>query len=274
MADMSPHIQRADDDVVHDVVFVGFGPASLAIAIALHDALEIEHLDVPTDKPKVRFLERQQQFGWHKGMLLPGARMQISFIKDLATLRDPRSKFTFLNYLYCHRRLISFNNLGTFRPHRAEFEAYMRWCADHFDHVVDYGYTVNSISVHQRNPTSDVIQSFSISSVNTTTGEVAQIRTKKVVVAVGGTPKIPRPLQLHHPRIIHSSQYEIQLRYLFQNGDRPRVAVIGAGQSAAEIFIDIPRRLPGAQSILLIRGDALRPSDDSPLCVIDLSSHD
>ena len=59
---------------VFDLICVGFGPASLAIAVALRD-LQIS--------AKILFLERQPRFAWHAGMLLPGARMQISFLKDV-----------------------------------------------------------------------------------------------------------------------------------------------------------------------------------------------
>ena len=61
-------------DSMFDLVCVGFGPASLAIAVAMHD------LSIPA---RVLFLERQSHFVWHAGMLLPGARMQISFLKDV-----------------------------------------------------------------------------------------------------------------------------------------------------------------------------------------------
>ncbi len=84
-------LESPDVDAVQDLICVGFGPASLAIAVALHDALEAGSL-APT--PKVLFLEKQEHFAWHAGMLLPGAKMQISFMKDLATLRNPRSAFT------------------------------------------------------------------------------------------------------------------------------------------------------------------------------------
>ncbi|KAI7031412.1 hypothetical protein KC364_g8664, partial [Hortaea werneckii] len=62
-------LQRFGDDEVHDLVCVGFGPASLAIAVALHDILEDGQPRLRTYSPKVRFLEKQQQFRWHAGML-------------------------------------------------------------------------------------------------------------------------------------------------------------------------------------------------------------
>ena len=104
----------------YDLVCIGFGPASLAIAIALHDR---------GVKSRVLYIEKQRGFVWHGGMLLPNTRMQISFLKDLATLRDPRSKFTFLNYLKTKNRLVPFTNLSTFLPLREEYNDYMSWCA-------------------------------------------------------------------------------------------------------------------------------------------------
>lgn len=52
--------------------------------------------------------------------------MQISSLKDLATPSEPRSRFTFLNYLFEKGRLNQFINLGTFLPTRAEYEDYLR----------------------------------------------------------------------------------------------------------------------------------------------------
>jgi len=40
--------------------------------------------------------------------------------------------------------------------------------------------------------------------------------------------------------------------------------VIGAGQSAAEVFVDLTRRYPHVDASLVIRSSALKPADDSP----------
>ncbi|EAQ85528.1 hypothetical protein CHGG_09542 [Chaetomium globosum CBS 148.51] len=97
----SRYLEPTDANSELDLVCVGFGPASVAIAVALHDSMEAGKM---AQAPKVLFLEKQPQFAWHAGMLLPGAKMQISFVKDLASLRDPRSNFTFLNYLHKNNR--------------------------------------------------------------------------------------------------------------------------------------------------------------------------
>ena len=69
---------------MYDLIGVGFGPANLALAIAIDD-----HNRHCPDEERIEalFLERSQHFAWHPGMLLPHTTMQISFLKDLATLR-------------------------------------------------------------------------------------------------------------------------------------------------------------------------------------------
>ena len=88
------------DRTIYDAIGVGFGPSNLALAIALDEATRRRGRSFTT-----RFIEKQARFAWHGGMLLPGSDMQISFLKDLVLLRDPTSRFTFLNYLHARGRL-------------------------------------------------------------------------------------------------------------------------------------------------------------------------
>lgn len=135
-------LERAGDDELHDIVCVGFGPAALSIAVALNDSIEAKDPSLRTLSPKVRFIERQPTYQWHPGMLLEDSKMQITFMKDMATLRNPRSHFTFVNYLHNQQRLVQFTNLNTMLPKRLEYNDYMRWCASAFDSVVEYGRSV------------------------------------------------------------------------------------------------------------------------------------
>jgi L-ornithine N5-oxygenase len=248
-----------------DLLCIGFGPASLAIAIALHDSFS------PTasgPKPKTLFLEKQPQFAWHAGMQLPGARMQISFLKDLATPRDPRSKFTFINYLFTQGRLNQFINLGTFLPSRMEYEDYLRWCARHFEREgkVAYGMDVQAVKPASHSLDGKVT-SWEVSARDTT-GSLIVRRAKHIVIAVGGKPVIPDSMQgLKH--VAHSSQFATTIGQIEEREKgldrKARFAVVGSGQSAAEIFNDLCSRFPESEVRLVIRGASLRPSDDSPL---------
>lgn len=278
-------LRHTSHEELHDLVCVGFGPASLAIAVALHDMLSTpDAVSSPRmcHPPKVAFLERQTHFAWHAGMLVPGATMQITFIKDLATLRNPKSDFTFLNYLHCRQRLIHFSNLGTFTPLRLEYEDYLRWCAGWFDEVVEYDQEVVDVTPERFSANNSKITSFVVRSKDGTTGQITSYRTKHVVIAVGGRPRVPRALPINHPRVFHSSRYTRVISTLLKDIDPQRhaasngnchaaltrpvhVAVMGNGQSAAEIFNDLHSRCPHAKTSMFIKGAALRPSDDSPL---------
>lgn len=190
--------------------------------------------------------------------------MQISFVKDLATLRDPRSEFTFLNYLHRQGRLVEFTNLGTFLPTRAEYEDYLRWCASFFDHVVRYNELVTAISADGNG--SSEVRTFTVRAKDGVTQEMRCYRTRNVLVAPGGQPSVPKTLPATHPHVIHSSQYAHEVLRLLPEATAPyRVAVIGAGQSAAEIFYNVQSMYPNAHVWMVMRQEFLRPSDDSPL---------
>ncbi|KAL2039088.1 hypothetical protein N7G274_008137 [Stereocaulon virgatum] len=163
-----------DPEDIFDLVCVGFGPASLAIAVALHDR---------GVRAKVLFIERQRSFSWHAGMLLPNARMQISFMKDLATLRDPRSKFTFVNYLKTKDRLVAFTNLSTFLPLRDEFNDYLTWCASQFEQ--DVRYCQETISILPINSCQEPVKSWQVVSKDVNTNRQGFVTARHVVVAIG-----------------------------------------------------------------------------------------
>lgn len=93
---------------VLDVVGIGFGPANLAVAVVLEELAE------SGTRLRAAFVESKPAFSWHPGMMLPGANMQIAFPKDLATMRNPRSAYTFFNYLHNKGRMVDFINQQTF----------------------------------------------------------------------------------------------------------------------------------------------------------------
>ncbi|KAK5940434.1 hypothetical protein PMZ80_006849 [Knufia obscura] len=258
-------LSQTRTDAVHDLLSIGFGPASLAIAVAIYDILEQRALTGSTSfTPKVRFLERQSAFGWHAGMLLPGTKMQISFIKDLATMRNPKSRFTFLNYLKEHNRLAQFANLDTFLPFRVEFEDYLKWSACHFSDLVEYSQDVTSVKPLKLDG-SQKFNCLEVTSKDVSTGATSVQHARNIVIAIGGRPSIPSVFPRGHERIIHSSRYNLHISSVLPNKDKAySIAVIGAGQSAAEVFNDLQSRYPNSKNLLLMRDTALRPSDDSP----------
>ncbi|KAL8971553.1 MAG: hypothetical protein Q9183_001001, partial [Haloplaca sp. 2 TL-2023] len=240
----------------YDLVCIGFGPASLAIAIALRDR---------RINARVLYLEKQKSFMWHAGMLLPNARMQISFLKDMATLRDPTSEFTFINYLKTKNRLVAFTNLSTFLPLREEYNDYMSWCASHFEDDVQYASEAVSVSAIN-NDFGGPTDGWQITSRDTETNQRSTVTAKNAVIAIGGKPRIPVdvPEDLKSC-VIHSSSYSTAIaRSLPDPQTEYAIAVVGGGQSSAEIFNDLQTRYPSSSATLFTGASALKPSDDSP----------
>lgn len=259
----SKYLAAFDLDVDYDLICVGFGPASLSVAIALHDSIASSklHFDSP---PKVLFIEKQSRFTWHAGMLLPGAKMQIPFMIDLATLRDPQSHFTFLSYLHHQGRLFDFTNLRAFFPARVEFEDYLRWCSSHFDHLVQYGREVVSISPAVRK--NNAVTMFTVKAQSSVTGDGYTVRGRNVLLATGGQPSLPQTLPAQNPRILHSSQYLYMIdKILADRNSAYKVIVVGAGQSAAEIFQSVQKLYPNSSTRLVMHPEFLKPCDDTPL---------
>lgn len=241
---------------VHDVLGVGFGPSNLALAIAAKEWQEAG------GQANLAFIERKPGFNWHEGMLIDGSTMQISFLKDLVTLRNPQSRFTFINYLKAQGRLEDFINIQTFFPTREEYNDYLSWAAGHFKEQVHYGQQVEAVTPWLE--AGEVVGM--VVSARQADGQVTQHHTRHLVMGLGGAPNIPAAFSgVTDPRVVHSSQYRGRIDTLLADRQRPlKVAVVGGGQSAAEIFEDLTLRFPNVEASMIVRASALKPSDDSP----------
>jgi lysine N6-hydroxylase/L-ornithine N5-oxygenase len=238
---------------IHDLIGIGFGPSNIALAITLEEKKQ-EGYEIDAF-----FVEKQSSFAWHANMMLDNTHMQISFLKDLATLRNPSSHFTFINYLHQKQRLQDFINLKTFFPSRHEFNDYLAWAASHFDDRCAYGEEVLEVLPEKRNDEVTLLRVRSRDSQ----GAFQERFARNLIVSVGGVPSIPECFDhlRDDGRIFHSNSY---LREIARHGNAERIAVVGAGQSAAEIFMDLNGR-PGAPHVdLVMRARAIKPSDDSP----------
>jgi L-ornithine N5-monooxygenase len=238
------------DQEIYDLIGVGFGPSNLSLAVALDEA------QTPI---RAKFLEAQPKFAWHPGMMIPGADMQISFLKDLVGQRNPQSPYTFVNYLHHKGRLNRFINRKTFFPSRVEFNDYLSWVAAQFP-VCDYDRRVVGIEAvdhHGAVDTVDVV-------TRAANGNETRYRARNLVIAPGGAPKFPAFCNDHadDPRVVHSKDYMTSVVPSLRPGER--IAIIGAGQSAAEIFADLADRPEAPQLDLIMRGRTIKPSDDSP----------
>lgn len=243
-----------DDARVYDVIGVGFGPSNLALAIAMS-----EHNGRAGDDDTVSglFLERQATFGWHRGMLIDDATMQVCFLKDLVTLRNPASEFGFLSYLHGRNRLLDFINYKSLYPLRVEFHDYLEWAAAKVEDVVRYGHEVAAVRPVVRD---GAVVAFDVVT-STPSGGQSVCRARNLVFGLGLEPTVPSGARLG-ARIWHSHDL---LRRVAGIGERPpsRFVVVGAGQSAAEATAYLHRRFPEAEVCAVFSRYGYSPADDS-----------
>jgi lysine/ornithine N-monooxygenase/predicted FMN-binding regulatory protein PaiB len=238
---------------IYDVVGVGFGPSNLALAVRAREL---------SPAPSCVFLERHESFEWHRGMLIEGERMQVSFLKDLASLRNLASPYTFLQYTRAKGRLEHFVNLGEFRPTRLEYADYLRWVAGHFADQVCYGVAVDAIDAVPGDTGEEV---FRVAGRAVRSGEPVSVRARNVVVATGGRPHIPSFASGPLPNVVHSSQFLLHFPSLFPDTlAEHSFLVVGGGQSAGEIVAYLLTHYANSRVHLVLSGSAPRPTDNSP----------
>ncbi|MFD7971057.1 SidA/IucD/PvdA family monooxygenase [Streptomyces clavifer] len=240
----------------YDLIGVGFGPSNLALAIA------VEELDPGRS---CLFLERNTGVRWHPGMLIEGARMQISYLKDLVSLRNLASPYTFLSYLKAKGRLEKFINVGASRPTRLEYQDYLSWVAEDFGHVVRYESEVVAV-VPVAGPGSETLDLLRVRVRDAGSAEFHDLYARNVVHAGGGTPRRGAPGQIcDASSVIHSSTFLDTFPARFPDHDAALdLGVVGDGQSAAEITSHVLKGYPNARVHLFVPGYALRATDNNP----------
>jgi len=243
-----------------DVLGLGFGPSNLSLAAVIEEESEATF----GRQLKTLFIERQPCFAWQPEMLLQGAQIQLSFLKDLVTLRNPQSRFTFLCYLKAKGRLDKFINLREFFPTRVEFNDYYTWIAEQLRHQVRYGGEVVSVDPVVRDSDGKV-ELVKVSVCDVQTGAIGEYLARNLEVATGGVPVVPAGVELQADgKIFHSQNFLRQVNKKFPDrGKDYRFVVVGSGQSAAEIFQYLFVHYPNARVTSTIRRFAYKPADDS-----------
>lgn len=233
-----------------DFVGLGFGPSNLSLAVAAQElAPQLNGL----------FLERNPELSWHAGMMFDRSNVQISFLKDLVTLRNPSSPFSFLHYLQDRGRLERFVNLRRFHPTREEYQDYLRWAAERCGADVRYGTNILSVK-----PCPDSKPDhFEICTEEVGSGARSLFRARNIVIATGGAARLPDGCETGG-RIMEASQVLSNLGNQVPDPDAPaRFVVAGDGQSSGEVVLELLRTYRRAEVHVCVSGYSLRPADSS-----------
>lgn len=208
---------------IYDIIGVGFGPSNLALAVAIKEEKELNNSNV-----RSLFLEKKAGFSWHEDMQFDDVTIQTSFLKDLVTLNNPQSYYSFLNYLKTQDRLYDFLNLKTFFPSRYEFAQYFKWVASYLEDMVEYGSEVQMI---------ELIETEKLYKITISNNQETMIYyAKNIVIAAGLEKNLTEFSNLDNKRVIHSNKFKKGIKELgIKKNDHNTFFVVGAGQSSGEI---------------------------------------
>ncbi|MCP1446494.1 lysine N6-hydroxylase [Pseudomonas sp. GGS8] len=221
----------------YHLVGIGAGPANLSLAALLHN----------NEKAPNLFIDQKQQFSWHDEQMLDGATLQVSIFKDLASLSDPTNRFTFLSYLHDQGRIYHFLNAQFAQVPRREFRNYLAWAAEKNENVI-FGEKVLHINFN------DVF----IIKTNKRT-----ITANNIAIGVGTQPWVP---EFAKPHLGKENFHICEYLQKSSNLAGKRVAVVGGGQSGAEVFLDLlsrPFHERPSQICWISRRRNFSPIDDS-----------
>lgn len=230
---------------VVDVIGIGFGPSNLALAICLQEL---------GSGLGAKFFDAQSKPEWQREMLLSGSDIQNNPVRDLVTPRNPKSHFSFINYLKETGRLFEYLNLPSKYPLRREYAAYVEWVGSHFASAVASGVRTEGlrVSAYRGQP----IWMIENSDGSTFSG-------RALVVGTGRTPNVPTAFQaILGERVFHLTEYGSRIAKV--PATTKRIGIIGASQSAVEITLDLLGRFSDAEIYSIQRGFGFRLKDTSP----------
>lgn len=227
-----------------DLAGIGAGPFNLAVAALLHG------------KPlRSRFFDRKGNYSWHPGLMLPGAALQTSYLKDLVTPVDPTNPYSFLAYLVAKRRFYDFLHAEQTAISRREFADYLQWVAEQL---------AGKQVLQMASPVRSVVDRGEYFELDVRDSAGAQkVRARNLCVAAGKKPYIPDCCQSQiSEHCFHA--LEIALRNPDVRGRR--VAVIGGGQTGAEVVLNLLNSHWGRpqQVMWVSRRDNYLPLDETP----------
>ncbi|WLR52885.1 lysine N(6)-hydroxylase/L-ornithine N(5)-oxygenase family protein [Bacillus tianshenii] len=233
-----------------DVIGVGVGPFNLGLAALTEDIEEVDAL----------FFEQKTEFNWHPGLLIEGTTLQVPFFADLVTMADPTNRFSYLNYLHEHGRLYKFYFLERFHIPRREYNDYCRWVTEKLSSC-QFGMQVTSIQWKKDGEGGY----YEVEVKDVDNADINYYYARHLVLGVGTSPSLPSCFEKHaSENVFHSAEF-LYRREQCRQADS--ITVIGSGQSAAEVFLELLHERPtyGYELNWFTRSDGFFPMEYSKL---------
>ncbi|KAA1243804.1 lysine N(6)-hydroxylase/L-ornithine N(5)-oxygenase family protein [Aquimarina sp. RZ0] len=222
--------------MIQDLVGIGIGPSNLSLASLLYKFEDYQY----------KFLEAKKEFHWHKGLIFKESNLKVTVVKDLVMLADPTNKFSFISFLHDTGRIYKYLNSKFDTARLKEFEQYLTWVAKNNKNCI-YGAGVHEVKFEEGH--------------FYTRYNDQKLISKNIVVGIGNKPNIPSFCRsLKGDQIFHCINF-LHKKTSFKN---KRIAIIGGGQSGAEIFSHLihDNELP-SEVHWISRRENLLPIDDS-----------
>ncbi|MDW9379261.1 lysine N(6)-hydroxylase/L-ornithine N(5)-oxygenase family protein [Chryseobacterium sp. JV558] len=241
------------NEAVYNVIGIGIGPFNLGLAA----------LSNPIPELKTLFLDQRDGFDWHPGLMIDHVTLQTPFLCDCVSMADPTNPLSLLNYLKETGRLYKFFIRESFFIPRKEYNRYCQWVIEQLPQcrfstqVVDITYEEGL---------------YHVTTVHTKTKETTVFKTERLILGTGTQPYIPAFIPKDDSRVIHTSSYLYRKEELLSQGKK--IAIIGSGQSSAEVFYDLlQNRNEETQLGWYSRPDRFFPMEYSKL-TLELTSPD
>lgn len=210
---------------VYDVLGIGLGPFNLSLACLLEP---LARAAVPCH---ALFLERHAEFNWHPGMLIDDTTLQNPCLADLVSLADPTSKYSYLNYCKHSGEIYSHYINGPAHISREDYNRYCQWVSRRLQNL-RFGHEVVAVS-HEA---SAARGAFYRVRARRADGEIVVFLARKLVLGVGALPSLPACCEGSPQHCLHTANY---LQHRAALLDKRAVTIVGSGQSAAEVCLDL-----------------------------------
>lgn len=204
-------MENAMDMQHFDLFGIGIGPFNLSIAALAHGI----------DGVKTGFADTHPKMTWHPGLLLSDARMQTSPLKDMVTAVDPTSPLSFLSYLVSKKKIYAFMAAQMQTISRIEFVDYLAWVAEQldglmFDNPVDaVEFADGKFLIHSQR---------------------GSFTSQHLCLGTGKRPHAP---ECTKPFLGGSCLHASQLGLKPRNYQGKTIAVVGGGQTGADVFLNL-----------------------------------